>query len=67
MSNSMANRELTPEEAKELTKDMQAVLEKHDCDMGVIATISLTKRVEESVISPIQPDGDNEEKTDKEA
>lgn len=39
-------RELTKEEGEALTKDMQAVLEKHGAEMGVTASISLLKRVE---------------------
>lgn len=49
-------RELTKEEGDALTKDMQAVLEKHNCDMGVVASIQLLKRVEEqkSIPSPVE-------------
>lgn len=46
--------EPTKEEADALTKDLQAVLEKYQCEMGVKASISLMKRVPiEGVISPI--------------
>lgn len=37
-------RELTQEEGEALTKDLQAVLEKHNADMGVVANIQLLKR-----------------------
>jgi len=39
-------RELTPEEGEALTKDLQAVLEKHNADLGVVANIQLLKREE---------------------
>ncbi len=61
-------RELTKEEGEALTKDLQAVLEKHGCDMGVVATIQLLKRVEakpEDVLTPspaeFQPNNGNDE------
>lgn len=59
-------RELTKEEGDALTKDMQAVLEKHNCDMGVVASIQLLKRVEEPkpIPSPIEfTNGEDPEKT----
>lgn len=37
-------RELTKEEGEALTKDLQAVLEKNNADMGVVANIQLLKR-----------------------
>ncbi len=40
-------RELTKEEGEALTKDLQAVLEKHNADMGVVANIQLLKRDDE--------------------
>lgn len=38
--------ELTSEEAEALTKDIQEVLAKHNCELGVKAAIQLLKRVE---------------------
>jgi len=37
-------RELTKEEGDALTKDIQEVLEKHNAELGVIASIQLLKR-----------------------
>ena len=39
----MSTRELTPEELKALTEDLQAVLEKHGAEMGVSSSINLMK------------------------
>jgi len=39
-------RELTIEEAQALTKDLQEVLKKHNCEMGVVSSIQLMKYVE---------------------
>lgn len=56
-------KELSPEEAKKVTEELQAVLAKYDCEMGVTSAINIMKRQEESkeaVLSPIQdvkPDG----------
>ncbi len=49
-------RELTKEEGDALTKDMQAVLEKHGAELGVIASVQLLKRVEtpEPIPSPVE-------------
>ena len=62
-------KELTKEEGDALTKDLQEVLAKHNCEMGVTSAIQLLKRVEtsEPTVSPIQIHGDSnatEEKTD---
>lgn len=54
-------RELTPEETASLTKDLQEVLIKHNCEMGVTSTINLMKRIDE-IPSPYT-DGDNPENT----
>jgi len=43
-----ATRELTPDEAKALTKDLQKILEKHNCEMGVRSVIELMKYVGDS-------------------
>ena len=40
-------RELNKEEGEALTKDLQAVLEKHNAELGVIASIQLLKRDDE--------------------
>jgi len=50
-------RELLPEEAEALSKDLQDVLKKHNCEMGVRSMIELLKYVEEPEVSPIQSDG----------
>lgn len=65
--------ELTKEEADALTADLQAVLLKHGCEMGVTSNINLLKRVkveapkaEEPTVSPIQlndKEKGNEEET----
>lgn len=39
-------RELTQEEAEELTKDMTALLEKHGAEVGVVASLQFLKREE---------------------
>lgn len=38
--------ELTPEEAQNLTKELQEVLTKYHCEMGVKAVLEIKKRVE---------------------
>lgn len=50
-------RELTKDEGDALTKDLQAVLEKHGAELGVVSTISLMKRIEtpEGELSPLSP------------
>lgn len=53
--------ELTPEEAASLTKDLQEVLIKHNCEMGVTSAINLMKRVDE-IPSPYL-DGDSPKNT----
>lgn len=45
-------RELTPDESAALTKDLQEVLMRHNCEMGVISSINLMKRVETVSIKP---------------
>ena len=45
----MKTRELTLEEQEALTKDLTEVLEKHNADLGVVASIQILKRVEESL------------------
>lgn len=37
--------ELTPSEMEAVTKDMQTVLEKYDCEMQVISNIHILKRI----------------------
>lgn len=37
--------ELDPNEAAELTKELQAVLEKYDAEIGVSSAINIMKRV----------------------
>jgi len=39
-------RELTKEEGDELTKDMNALLEKHGAEVGVVASLQFLKREE---------------------
>ncbi len=60
----MAHRleELSKEEGEKLTMALQKVLEEFNCEMGIISTIQLLKRIEEPVLSPIQSDGINPEK-----
>lgn len=59
------SRPLTPDEFAALSKDMNDVLIKHGADMAVVATISMTKRLENNGQTP----GTTEEasKVDKEA
>ena len=52
----MSLRELTPQEAEAVTKELQAVLAKYDCEMGTTATITIMKRQEDAVLSPMQTD-----------
>ena len=59
-------KDLSPEEAKKVTEELQAVLAKYDCDMGVTSTINIMKRVpvptnSEPILSPIQPNNPNGE------
>lgn len=59
-------RELTKEEADALTKDLTEVLDKHNCEIGVVSTIQLLKRIEEEIKSPFMPkDGENNDKTEE--
>ena len=62
----MKLQELTKEEAEALTKDLQEVLAKHNCEMGVKSSIELLKRVEETPSPYLNGENDNtkEEKTD---
>lgn len=39
---------LTEQELEDLTSDLQAVLEKHNAEMGVTSTINLMKRKDET-------------------
>ena len=46
--------EPTKEEADALTKDLQEVLARHNCEMNVTSTIQLLKRVPaDGILSPI--------------
>lgn len=45
----MKTRELTKEEGDALTKDLQEVLIKHNCEIGVVSSIQLLKRVDEVI------------------
>lgn len=53
-------KELSPEEAKQITDELQAILAKYDCEMGVTSSINIMKRQElaqpaqEPTLSPIQ-------------
>ena len=55
--------ELNPDEAKALTKELQDVLAKYDCEIGIQSQMTIMKRVPatpgEPILSPIQPNGDN--------
>lgn len=51
--------ELTKEEAEALTKDLTAVLEKHNCELGIKSTIELLKRVEDTPSTYIEHDGES--------
>lgn len=51
----METRELTKEEGEALTKDLTAVLEKHNAELGVVSSIQLLKRVDDG----------NEDKTEE--
>lgn len=55
-------KELTKQEGEALTKDLQDVLAKHGCEMGVVSNIQLLKRVakSESTVSPIQIENGND-------
>lgn len=60
----MGQRELTKEEGEALTKDLQEVLEKHNAELGVVASIQLLKRTEDSVPSPAEFQINNGESPD---
>lgn len=49
MEHTYTLQELTKEEADALTKDLQEVLKKHNCEMGVTSSINLMKRVENEI------------------
>lgn len=51
--------ELSKEEAEQITAELTAVLDKWNVEMGVSSSINIMKRVEEGVLSPLQPDGDS--------
>lgn len=57
-------RELTPQEAEAITKDIQEVLEKHNCEIGVKAAIEILKR-EEVQDFLVPPNGDSTTEEDK--
>lgn len=60
----MENRELTNEEAEALTKDLNELLERHNCEIGVLSKIQLLKRVDkEEIKNPFMPNGDNNDTT----
>lgn len=47
--------ELPLKEQEEITKELQEVLAKHDCEMQVTSRIEILKRVEDKdILSPIQ-------------
>lgn len=50
---SYTTRELTKEEGDALTKDLQAVLEKHNAELGIKSVVELLRRVEDPVLSPL--------------
>lgn len=60
--------ELTKEEADALTHDLQEVLKKHNCEMGVTSAINLMKRVEKGIPTPFnvndEPNTTEEKKAD---
>lgn len=45
--------ELSPEDADALTKEMQAVLEKYDAELGIKSMIEIMKRVPVGIPSPL--------------
>lgn len=59
--------ELSKEEADQVTKELQEVLAKHDCEMGVTSTINILKRTEtpekDAVLSPIHVNPGTEDNT----
>jgi len=61
-------RELTKEEGEALTKDLQEVLTKHNCELGVVSSIQLLRRTDdEGVVSPIQVHEEPSDTTEEEA
>lgn len=63
MSQEYRLEEMSPEEGKALTAELQEVLKKYDAEMGVTSSIQLLKRVHNTpapadapVVSPIQED-----------
>ena len=52
-------RELTKEEGDELTKDMNALLEKHGAEVGVVASLQFLKREEVKQEFIVNPNGDS--------
>lgn len=63
-------KELTKEEAEQLTKELTAVLEKYNCEIGVKSSIEILKRVEikqeDGVESPYIENGNTGESTTNE-
>lgn len=58
--------DLTPDEAKALTKELQDVLAKYDCEIGITSNMTIMKRIPavkgedvkgDAVLSPIQING----------
>lgn len=66
-------KDLAADEAEKITKELQEVLAKYDCEMGTSTTINIFKRVPkeaEPVLSPIQdvrPDDTTKDATDNPA
>lgn len=58
-------RDLTPEEAAALTKDLTDVLQKHGAEMGVKSTIELLKRVDEATEDAIPSPYGTTDKTEE--
>ena len=54
----MKPKEFTDEEWKALNEDIMAVLEKHNAEIGVISTISITKRQQDPVPEEEKPEGE---------
>lgn len=65
MSTPYTLKELGPEEAANITKELQEVLAKYDCEIGITSTMNIMKRQADEaeqpapVLSPIQDLNDN--------
>lgn len=59
-------RELTKEEGEIVSKDLTEILNKHNCEIGVVSSIQILKRVPKDIVSPFMPNNNGESDNTKE-